>query len=99
MADSISQAFSQIKAIVASKKFQDALRSIDKPALAKVKADPKRFLKTMAFMLPPNSQIDFAGTLAGKTRKLCIRVPITIGTGEWRVETTITVCTTVFIRG
>jgi hypothetical protein len=93
----ISGALTEFKTLLTSKKFSDAIKVLeqDQEALAKAKANPKSFLRTMGIALP-NSDIDIS-QVQGDAHTICITKKITFGSGRFKRTITVKICTTFFL--
>jgi hypothetical protein len=95
--EKISAALTELKTVLTSKKFSDAIQALeqDQEAFAKAKANPKNFLKTMGIALP-NSDV-VINQLPGKAYTICFAREITFGTGRYKRTITVKICTTFFL--
>jgi hypothetical protein len=93
----ISGALTELKTVLTSKKFSDAIQTLeqDQEAFAKAKTNPKRFLTAMGIVLP-NSDIDI-NQVQGDAYTICITKKITFGSGRYKRTITVKICTTFFL--
>lgn len=93
----ISGALTELKTVLTSKKFSDAIKALeqDQTAFTKAKTNPKNFLRTMGIALP-NSHIEIS-QLHGQAHTICITKTITFGSGRYKRTITVKICTTFFL--